>query len=214
MSDDGDEHGSSVFARKFNIPSIKSEGHARWNKEWEKVLPTLSASDVYSMLKIIWDQDKADPAEFAHQSQKVKEYACGFQSMVVKMWDEAGGNGGDFAIAWLILDEAERKRHLLKGLEETGDLVSFGQDGRALCPEITLGPMLKQQGKGFIDFMRDYSQGKKDVAEDDVYLLPNEWWQKVVNAPEPLSEADDLAYRLLTFQRNEFIGKSFDGLCR
>ena len=41
---DGDH---SLFALKFNIPSIKSDS-LRWNKEWDKVLHTLSASeDVY-----------------------------------------------------------------------------------------------------------------------------------------------------------------------
>jgi hypothetical protein len=65
--------------------------------------------------------------------------------------------------------------------------------------------MLRQRGKGFVDFFRDYSQGKKSVAEDGVYFLPNEWWQKAVDMSEPLSEEVEFRFRMLTIQRNEFI---------
>jgi hypothetical protein len=121
-----------------------------------------------------------------------------------------GPNGGHPFIAWTILDEAERKRHLMKGLQDACDRGSWGQDGRALCPEITLGPMLMQRGKGFTDFFRHYVNGKKGVGEDDVYFLPSEWWQKAVDMSEPLPEAVELTYKLLSIQRNEFIGKSLD----
>lgn len=212
--DDSDLNDYSFFARKFNIPSTKSDGLVRWNKEWEKILSTLSASDdVYPTLSPMWDQsiDTAwGPAEFAFQSQKIKEQACGLQRTAVMLWDNMEEEGGHPFIAWSILDEAERRRHLLKGLKEACEQASCGQDGRALCPEITLGPMLKQRGKGFIDFFRDYVKGKKDMDEDAVYFLSNEWWQKAVDMSEPLPEAVELTYSLLTTQRNEFIGKSLD----
>jgi hypothetical protein len=114
-----------------------------------------------------------------------------------------------FFTAWLLLEDAERKRHLLKGLEEASVLSSWFQDARAMCPEITLSFMLRQRGKAFADFIGNYRNGKKEAGEYNVYFLPNEWWQKAVDLSEPSPEVE-FSFRLVTIQRNEFISESID----
>jgi hypothetical protein len=206
MSDGDGDH--SLFALKFNIPSIKSDS-LRWNKEWDKVLHTLSASeDVYPVLSQMWD-NQGSP-EIIIQTERLKDQVCKIQGTVVNLWDQMEELGGHFVTAWLILDEAERKRHLLKGLEEACERASWGHDARALCPEITFNSMLKQHGQGFIDLMVDFSKGKKEAGEENVYFLPSEWWQKAVDTSEPLSEDIEHTFRMLTIQRGEFIGESIN----
>lgn len=111
------------------------------------------------------------------------------QKGLVKEWDEIEEEG-KFFTAWLLLEDAERKRHLLKGLEEASILSLWSQDARAMCPEITLSFMLRQRGKALIDFIGDYRSGKKEAGEDNVYFLPNGWWQKAADLSEPLPEVE------------------------
>jgi hypothetical protein len=198
------EHKDSIFSRRFNIPSIQSKGAARWNNEWEKVLRTLSASeDVFPFLSRCWTRDKCEPSELAHDAQLLKDKLCKDQEIIAGFWEE--GTEWQFVTGWLLLAEAERKRHLLKGLEDACGHASWGHDGRALCPEITLTLMLRQGGRAFTDFFTDYGKGKKDVGEDNVYFLPSEWWDKAVDRSKPLSDEDEFTFRILTIQRNEFI---------
>lgn len=105
-------------------------------------------------------------------------------------------------------------RHLLKGLESPCGDASWGHDWRALCPEIILTHMLRQGGKVFSDFFTDYGQGKKDAGEGNVYFLPSEWWEKAVDKSKPLSGEDEFKFKMLTIQRNEFIGESLDALTK
>lgn len=207
MSGDS-ESDFSIFARDYNIPSIQSSGLVRWNTEWEKVLRTLSASDVYPAMSLAWDRGRWDPPKLDEAVQTFKDGACKLQVGVAQFWDALGEQSDQFITAWILLDKEEHKRHLLQGLKEACERASWGQDGCAMCPEITLGPMLRQRGKGFIDFFKNYSQGTQEVGENDVYFLPSEWWQNAVDRSQPLSEEVEFRFRLLTIQRNEYICKS------
>jgi hypothetical protein len=69
---------------------------------------------------------------------------CDLQETLVKFWDPLE-HTGDFVPAWLMLGEMERKRHVLKGLDEVCEHAPQGQDLRALCPEILLKLILKKQ---------------------------------------------------------------------
>jgi len=204
-----DAQDSSFFARKFKIPNIASDP-SRWNKEWEKALATLSSSeDVYPMMSDIWKQDRWDVSELSKTTQGLNDQVHKLQGILVELWDKMEEDG-HFVSAWLLLDEGERKRHLMNGLKEACEHASWAQDARALCPEITLSSMLKQRGRAFTDFVSDYSKAAKKVDAGTLYFLPSEWWQKAVDMPEPWSEEVQSTYAILTLQRNEFISESID----
>ena len=70
--------------------------------------------------------------------------------------------------------------------------------------------MQKEKGKAFIDFITAYCRGKNDVGEENMYHLPSEWWEKVVDASKPSPQEVEIMIQILTIQRNEFICKSIN----
>jgi hypothetical protein len=198
----------SFWTRKLNITSFESDPW-RWNKDWEKALRTLSSSkDVYPIMGQIFKKGRRDPSELSMVYQGFKAVVCETQNKLVKLWDEMEERE-DFVTAWLLLEEKERKRHLLKGMEEACQDLPFAQDSRAFCPEVTVSSMLTQRGRAFVDFIRAYTEGKKDVGEDTSYALPNEWWDNALEgSPQSMSEGfEDCTFAHLTHQRNRFICK-------
>jgi hypothetical protein len=200
----------TVFNLMFGIPSIQSD-LPLWDRVWEKTLRKISASkDVYPPLSELWKRDNPSntisAAELSKRVCKVQALVLGLENLLEEP--------GDFATTWVLLNEAERKRLLLKGLKDACDQASLKQDGRALCPEITTSAMLRQNGKAFIDFVRNLVKGMRDVDEGEMYLLPSEWWQSAVDTPaEPWSEDAKFAFRQLSIQRNEFISEFSQALC-
>jgi hypothetical protein len=197
----------SGWALKFNITSIKSDPW-RWNKEWEKALhsDTLTSSrHVYSMMGRMYGSDSWEPEKFSQHFQALKDLLCRAQDRVME--DHKLAEKGDFVTAWLLLEEGERKRHLLKGLEEACRYSSLHQDARALCPEITISSLLKQRGRAFVDTIDAYVTGKKKANEGIPYIFPSEWWGKAVgDEPQSLSiESPVSKFALLTLHRNHFI---------
>jgi hypothetical protein len=129
--------------------------------------------------------------------------------MVVELWDELEKRG-TFVTAWSLLEECERKRHLLKGMEEACQHAFFAHDSRALCPELTISAMLKQRGRAFVDFTGAYTKGKKDLDETTSYALPSEWWdQAAEDTPQTIMGGfEESTVTLLTLERGEFISES------
>jgi hypothetical protein len=196
---------ASLWARQFGITSIKIDS-ARWNKEWEKALHVITPSEVYEKMGLFYKKELWEPAKFIQNSQDVEEKAVTVQELVVKMWGDVE-KLGHFKTAWLLLDEKERRRHLLNGMEEACESTLFGQDARALCPEITVTSMLQLQGRAFIDFIDMYAAGKRDTGVGSPYYLPSKWWDKAMeNIPQSLaSQLETSTFRLLTLHRNAFI---------
>lgn len=193
----------SFFARKYKIPTFESDS---WNKEWEQVLYTLSAAeDIYPIMGTMWNPGKVEP----DAQQTLKDLVCQRQRIAVELWDKLG-EGIRIDTLWLLLAEQECKRHLLRGLRKACKEAIRGQDARALCPEITVSFMLKQRGKAFINFVQDYSNGKKDVGEEEVYLVPNAWWKNPVDMSASLEEEIKFQFTMLSMERNEFICESID----
>ena len=128
-ADQNENNHISFWARKFNITSFKSDPW-RWNKEWEKVLRTLSFKDVYAFMCRVYKD--VDPSRLSQMSQCLKDVVCDVQNILVKEWDEMA-ESRQFVTAWLLLEEKERKRHLMKGMEEACQHTSLHQDLRALC---------------------------------------------------------------------------------
>jgi hypothetical protein len=131
--------------------------------------------------------------------------------MVVR-WGTEFDDTGRFVTAWILLNHADRKRHLLEGIKKTCQTVTLRQDTRALCPEITTGAMLKQKGKAFTAFADNMAKAIRGAGPDNVYLLQSEWWLSAVGMPEPWSEDTQFSFTQLTLHRNEFIGEHCHGL--
>ena len=185
-----DEADYSLWALRFKLPSIESDP-LRWNKEWEKKLRTLSSSeDVYPMMSQMYMKGKWEPEALSDHSRKLEAKVCSSQDTIAKSWGQLEERE-HFITAWLLLGEEERKRHLLKGMEGACRTASWGQDARALCPEITISSMLKDKGRAFLDFVRAYMKGKKEASEDTPYILPSEWWNKAAeDVPESVTASD------------------------
>jgi hypothetical protein len=190
---------SGGMSGKHKIPNIRID-HSLWDRGWEKTLRTLSASeDVFPVLRTHWEGEKSIGylAPFAGMSDSLCKSICRFQEVVVR-FEEHLEETCDFVATWLLLGEAERKRHLFNGMKETCEFASLHNDGRALCPEITTTAFLKQNGKAFTDFARAF-----------VNLLPSDWWSSAVSMPEPWPEDIRFVFTQLSLQRNEFIGTAY-----
>jgi hypothetical protein len=160
------------------------------------------------MMSMFWtgDEIEAHRAMFAEASDGLYKSICRFQKVLVQ-FEKHLGESDAFVIAWLLLDEAERKRHLFKGMKETCLHVSSHYDGRALCREITTA-MLKQDGKALTDFARNFVNATKEAGPNNMHLLPSEWWSSTVSMPEPWPEDIKFVFTQLSLQEIWFVRKS------
>jgi hypothetical protein len=127
----------------------------------------------------------------------------------VKMDDDMKDKMNYVVTAWMLLDKPEQWRHLFNGIKDACERMPFVSDARALCPEITTSAMMKQNGKAYIDFLRNLANAVRETDPDkQPYLLPSDWWRFAVQEPEPWSEDTKFVFTQLTVQRNEFIGES------
>lgn len=196
----------SHFAEKFEMTSFEANS-AQWNKDWEQVLKNLTATDMYETLFPVWKRIAANPSELAERSQEMKSTVSKMQDLLSRLWEQMEEDE-HFRTVWLLLEESERKRHLWEGLNQACRAASFGQDGRAMCPEITIRSMMKSQGRTFLDFISAYYAGTKDQGDENVYCLPSEWWDIPLDANSKLlPEEHKLIVLALTLQRNEFISE-------
>jgi hypothetical protein len=205
-------HEHSLYVGKFNITSFEHDPK-KWNGDWEKVLRTLSSADVYADMGERLANGPRDILSQLHQS--LERSVLHHQSGFTEMWDKLVEEQFEyFRTSWLLLDEKERTRHLFKGLEKATQHSGFGQDARALCPEITMSAMLKQKGVPFIDFLSTYQAKLKEVTAGHPYLVASEWWDKAPqDIPQSLSETfPTLVLEILTLMRNYFIGESLSTL--
>jgi len=183
-----------------------------WDKAWEKALRTLSPSEeMFPTLGCMWDQDfhranHAGDMDFEFMADDMYKRACKLQHAIV-MLDEKMKKGAYLVTAWMLLEETERRRHLLNGMKAACQYTLFRPDARALCPEITTTAMLKRRGMAFIDFARELANGVREFGPDELYLLPSEWFQSAVKEPEPWSDKTKFIFGQLNIQRAEFIGE-------
>jgi hypothetical protein len=149
------------------------------------------------------DSLKTRDMDFERMSSDMYKRAHALQQLLA-MLDGDLNKGDHLVIAWMLLDEAERRRHLLNGMKAACDCTLFRLDARALCPEITTTAMLKQRGMAFIDFARKIANGIRETGPDELYLHPSEWFQSAVKEPKP-SDKTKFAFRQLGIQRADFI---------
>jgi hypothetical protein len=136
--------GRSVWEHRFNITSFMPNPW-QWNNDWEKVLHTLYSKTVYSTMGQAYSKSKWDPTKLSQYSLALKDHVCNTQRVMMEEYRIA--EKGDYAMAWLLLGEGERKLHLLKKMKKACQVPPFYQDTHAFCPEITIATMLEQQGQ-------------------------------------------------------------------
>lgn len=190
-----------IFAEQFEITSVKTDP-ARWNKDWEKGLRSLSGQDVYSAFRDRV-QDFFGEIDSSVLCEELTRRALKYQKVTREMWDVMMT---DFRTAWALVEEKERKKHLMKGLQAACEFAVLGEDSRALCPEISVNSMLKDRGKGFVDFISNFHRNLKEADVEALYTLPSQWWAGALDASDPTANAH--ISQLLTVERNEFLGES------
>lgn len=195
----------SLWRAHLKITGFQTDP-VRWNKEWEKHLHTLSASDdVFPSMRVLYRKDSWTEETIAEHLGQIRAQLLEGQKLLVDLWADVQ-QGEHFTTAWLLLEEGERKRHLLKGLEESISSGTFREDYRALCPEITITAMIKQRGRAYIEFFKTFTKGKAEAGDDNVYRSPSAWWDSATGATQD-NDIHDLAYTLLTLERDSFIGR-------
>jgi hypothetical protein len=200
----GNFRDDSIFANKFTIPNIVFD-LSRWDTAWEQALQTLSASqDVFPIMSEIVKMDQ--PGSSMHSEtmpKRLHAQVCRIQLLIAKIWAELDDTC--FTVGWMMLKVEDRKNHLLNGMKEACEYVPWGQNARALCPDITISSMMKDEGRGFTEFI-DGCGAMKKAGPGRVYLLWCEWWEKAVELPQPWPDDVQTAFTLLTMHRNQFVG--------
>ncbi|RDB25255.1 hypothetical protein Hypma_007371 [Hypsizygus marmoreus] len=175
----------------------------RWNNDWDKALHGLAAKDLFNYLRVpmahMYSEDPTGPLQL---KTFLEEHLFTSQKEALKVWKD--DKDAHFLTVWVLMDKKERRKYLMKGLEQACDLAMLGQDARATCPDITLSALMKEGGKGFWHLFKNHTKGMK-ASDPGKFLLPTSaWWAKVQDA-QPFTEVDKLVFELVALQRNEFI---------
>jgi len=189
---------TSIFSHLFEITSIKTDP-ARWNKDWEKGLRSLSCQDVYVAFRDKLQRAEA-PDQLSRKMESLRKRVLEIQKLAIHLWNHLLP---DFFTSWVLLEEKERRKHLMNGLQKTCEALLLGEDSRALCPEINVHSLLKDEGRGFVDFIRNLHKNLKEVDSNALYTVPSQWWVPVTSE----SGMDSCVFQLLTTARTETIGK-------
>jgi hypothetical protein len=200
LSDDdseGEVPDYSLWGDEYNMEAFKADPD-RWNKDWKKSRRARTAAEVFTFMAKI------------HKGLvlMLTGYMVGMQEVLVQPWASVHDLDGHFITTWLLLNEKERKRHLIKGFEDCFPHVVGRQDARCLGPEITTTALLKQNGKTFIELLEDYVNGKTEVGERNPYIYTSDWWDKRWRAWRTHYWMGHMKIPTrLSLYRNDFIGE-------
>ncbi|KAG1852603.1 hypothetical protein C8R48DRAFT_676109 [Suillus tomentosus] len=167
-----------LLSKKFNITDVKQDA-LKWDKEWEAAIASSTAADVLKEMSRFLDDSgfTPDTMEFFHQDLRR------VQNNVAKILHDLFEKG-HFDTIWLLLNVKEKKRHINEGLKGACEAPTlWGQDCRALCPEVTVSNLLTQGGKGFVDFLARVLESSESSLQPA--FLPNSWWEQASNLPNP-----------------------------
>ncbi|KAG1812917.1 uncharacterized protein BJ212DRAFT_439583 [Suillus subaureus] len=201
----------SILSKKFNISDVKQDA-LKWNKEWEAAIASSTAADVLKEISHFLDDSffTPDDIEFFHQDlRRVQDHVA---EILRSLFNE-----GHFDTIWLLLNAAEQRRHILEGLKGASEAPTlWGQDCRALCPEVTVSNFLTQGGKSFVDFLTRVLEISESSTKPA--FLPNSWWEQASNLPNPwwgqasdvsprkqVSQSTKVLFEVATINRNKFI---------
>ncbi|KAG0702804.1 hypothetical protein DFH29DRAFT_919846 [Suillus ampliporus] len=187
-----------LLSKEFNITDIKQDA-VKWNKGWEAAIASSTAADVLEKISHFLDDSFFTPSDLEFLYTDLRRIQEGAAQGLRGLFDQ-----GHFDTIWLLLDTSEQRRHILEGLEKASEAPTFwGQDCRALCPEVTVSNFLLQGGKGFFDFLTRFLEV---FESSNPALLPNPWWEQASNDLEKQrSESTKVVFEVATISRNKFI---------
>lgn len=166
----------SIWAEAHNITPFRTDA-TRWHKDWDKLLPTLSASwDVFPTMRQFFRRGGFTEEETSARLGRMSSELAASQERLLRVWPRIVDDG-EFVTAWYLLEEKHRRRHVSNGIEEICQY-PLGQDSRSLCPEVSFSFMLKQKGRVFIDFLNTFTLGKERAGEGKPYFVPSAWWDE------------------------------------
>ncbi|KAG1779881.1 hypothetical protein EV702DRAFT_1178145 [Suillus placidus] len=148
----------------------------KWNEEWEAAIASSTAADVLKEISHFLYASFITPKDIEFLHRGLRSVQ-------------------------------DRRRHILQGLKGASEATTlWGQDCRALCPEVTVSNLLSQGGNGFIDFLSRVLE----ISESSIKpaFLPNSWWEQAsdVSPRKQISQSTKLVFEVATINRNEFIG--------
>ncbi|RDB20675.1 hypothetical protein Hypma_012262 [Hypsizygus marmoreus] len=192
----------------FEATNMKT-GVARWNKDWENTIRSLSTGPPEAFFRLFRDRLRTlflrsgKPTPESIRLTKASEDGIHrFQMLVRKVYSDL--DEWKFRTPWMLLDDQGRRQLLHEGLVEACETVVASQDGRAMCPKITISKMAKDGGKPFITFIESFRKGLEE-AGPEMYLTPSEWWDKVLKASGPPTELTKNISWMMILMRNEFM---------
>lgn len=196
----------SIWGESLDLATLKTDPK-RWDKAWEGVLETgtLSVQEVYTKMCTRKGEDVTLDETFTNI---LIPDILKLQGIVVHIWGRQRLKE-PLVTAWGLLSFAEQERHLRKGFQDATESCLFGQDIRALCPELRTSLLLE---RAFTDLVDKFVEGK--VAFGDAttpYLFPSAWWDNASDITESvLEEFEESSLKLLTLRRNQYIGNLSD----
>ncbi|RDB20676.1 hypothetical protein Hypma_012263 [Hypsizygus marmoreus] len=200
----------SFLAEKFGFEAgtIKTDSK-RWNKDWEKAIRSLSSDSPQTFFNLHRDRLRgfflssgSPKPETIDMIGFIENRIREFQTTTTSLFDNLA-EGAQLRTAWMLLDDKEQRRHIQRGLEEACETAVFGQDGRAMCPEITITKLSKDSGKPFYVLVDGYRKGCKE-SDPNIHFTPNSWWDNVRKACGPATELTKNILTLMTLFRNDF----------
>ncbi|KAG2345776.1 hypothetical protein BDR05DRAFT_974746 [Suillus weaverae] len=187
-----------LLSKKFNITDVKQDA-LKWNKEWEAAIASSTAADVLKEMTYFLDDSFFPPTDIEFLHQDLRSVQDRVAEILRSLFDE-----GHFDTIWLLLNVAEKRRHILEGLKGASEAPTlWGQDCRALCPEVTVSNLLSQGGKGFIDFLTRVLE----ISESSIKpaFLPNSWWEQASNLPNPWNKFIGECFPLIEHHARHFV---------
>jgi hypothetical protein len=151
----------SIFANTFTIPSITID-LSGWDTAWDG-FPSLSASqDVFPIMSEIVKIDEPGSSPYSENMPKrLHAQVCRIQLLISKLWAELDNTW--VSVASMTLKVEDRKNHMLNGMKEACEY--------ALCPDIMISSMIKDQGQGFTNFVEGCTEAVEKSGPDRVHLL-------------------------------------------
>lgn len=126
-----DRPATSLYSRLSEITSIKTDPACR-NKDWEKVLRSLSCQDVYVAFrdKLQSFINAEAPDQLSIMTESLRTRALEIHKLVIDLWNVLLP---DFCTPWILLEEKERRKHMMKGLQMACESALLVEDSRAPC---------------------------------------------------------------------------------
>ncbi|KIJ60380.1 hypothetical protein HYDPIDRAFT_32345 [Hydnomerulius pinastri MD-312] len=215
----------SFWAAKLGITDINKD-RVKWNSDWEKALGAFGrarevVNETLKGLNDLYGRDNQSSASVAAPAPAHDQPAADATLLepyvtILTETQENAARGireilamedGRIDTIWLLLSPSEQKKYLLEGIQlACTRVLTFGQDLRAFCPDITVSKLGAQNGKAFLDLINCYHELYESTEKGKVFFYPNAWFDQAAidfeTSPSPNAQ---VLYKGVALMRNEFI---------